>query len=518
MHIDEDLGHGHGHGHGHSHANDHDEASFDAEAEALIWAIDNVELLTVGVDVGSATSHVMFAKVLLRRQAQALSSRFKVVKREILYYSPVFVTPYLSGTRIDVNALRVFLDESYRAAGLLPEAVDAGAVILTGVALERENSRTIAELFAEQGGKFVCAAAGHNLEARLAANGSGAVAMSAKLGQEILVIDIGGGTTKFALARGGELIATLVVPGGGRLLAWDTEHRLERIEESLRPLAESLGIELTLGERVTPEHVTALTQAMAARIADAARGIAKPAEVLSGALPSDASPQRLLISGGVAEYLRHPDGTDLGHRDLGQSLAHALRTELDALDIPIEVAVDPIHATVIGASQFSVQLSGNTVHVSDERLLPLHNIPVVTVRHPGPSVDATALRDQIDTSLAQLDLLESTTPVAIALDWRGEPYYANLRGIADAVHAAHRDSPRRDQILVLCLNIDVAASVGAILDEERKLETGAVVIDGVELADLDFLDVGKRIRPANTIPIVIKSLLFPEPPSHTLVD
>ena len=517
MHIDDGHGHGHGGGHDHEHGHDHDADSLDPAAEALIWGIDNVELVTVGVDVGSATSHVMFAKVLLRRQAQALSSRFIVIKREVVYYSPVFVTPYLSGTRIDVDSLRVFLDECYRAAGLPPEEVDAGAVILTGVALERQNSRTIAELFAEQGGKFVCAAAGHNLEARLAANGSGAVAMSEHLGQEILMIDVGGGTTKLALAREGALVATLVVPGGGRLLAWDFDQRLERIEDSVRPLADSLGIELTLGERIAPEHLTALTQAMARRIADAARGITNPADVLSGALPADANPQRLLISGGVGEYLRHPDGTDLCHRDLGQGLAHALRTELGALDIPIDVAADPIHATVIGASQFSVQLSGNTVHVSDERLLPLHNIPVVGVPHSGASVDAAALRQQIDASLAQLDLLESTTPVAIALDWQGEPYYANLRGIADGVHAAHRDSPRRDQTLVVSLKSDVAASVGAILGEELGLDTGVIVVDGVELADLDFLDVGQRIRPANTIPIVIKSLLFPEPSAHTPV-
>ena len=37
-----------------------------------IWAADNVELVTVGVDVGSSTSHLMFAKVHLQRLTTAL--------------------------------------------------------------------------------------------------------------------------------------------------------------------------------------------------------------------------------------------------------------------------------------------------------------------------------------------------------------------------------------------------------------------------------------------------------------
>jgi ethanolamine utilization protein EutA len=67
-------------------------------------------------------------------------------------------------------------------------------VILTGVALERANAPRIAQLFADEGGRFVCASAGHNLEALLAAHGSGSVARSAD-GEVVLNVDVGGGTT-----------------------------------------------------------------------------------------------------------------------------------------------------------------------------------------------------------------------------------------------------------------------------------------------------------------------------------
>jgi ethanolamine utilization protein EutA (predicted chaperonin) len=34
--------------------------------------------------------------------------------------------------------------------------------------------------------------------------------------------------------------------------------------------------------------------------------------------------------------------------------------------------------------------------------------------------------------------------------------------------------------------------------------------DGLELAELHFVDVGEVIRPANVVPVVVKSLIFPE--------
>src|SRR5438552_12923103 len=166
------------------------------ELASLAWKIDNVELLTVGVDIGSSTSHLLFARLHLQRLAQTLSSRFAVVKREVLHRSPVLLTPYRPDGLIDVQALESFVHAAYSEAGLSPDQIDTGAVILTGAALERANARAVAELFAGSGGKFVCASAGHNLEGILAAHGSGAVALSHQRKETLLHVDVGGGTTK----------------------------------------------------------------------------------------------------------------------------------------------------------------------------------------------------------------------------------------------------------------------------------------------------------------------------------
>ena len=71
-----------------------------------IWKQDNVELTTVGVDVGSSTSHLMFSKVHLQRLAEGLSSRFVVVNRQVLWRSPILLTPYRPDYTIDAEELK----------------------------------------------------------------------------------------------------------------------------------------------------------------------------------------------------------------------------------------------------------------------------------------------------------------------------------------------------------------------------------------------------------------------------
>src|SRR5205814_10611159 len=99
--------------------------------------------------------------------------------------------------------------------------LDTGAIILTGEAVRRSTARAIADLLAEEAGEFVCASSGHNLEAVMAAHGSGAVGHSRQLGRAVLSVDIGGGTSKLTLARNGEIIETAATNVGGRLVATD---------------------------------------------------------------------------------------------------------------------------------------------------------------------------------------------------------------------------------------------------------------------------------------------------------
>ncbi|HZD75214.1 MAG TPA: ethanolamine ammonia-lyase reactivating factor EutA, partial [Actinomycetota bacterium] len=206
------------------------------------WATERLELVTVGIDVGSSTSHLLLSRVRLRRAGSALSSRFLVVAREALHRSPIMLTPYQPDGRIDAVRLGDFVAAAYRAAGIGPAGIDTGAVILTGQALRRANARPIAEALAATSGRFVCVTAGHHLEALLAANGSGAVALSRARRATVLHADIGGGTTKLAHIRNGEVLATAALEVGGRLLVRDRAGRVTRLEPAGALAAAAAGV------------------------------------------------------------------------------------------------------------------------------------------------------------------------------------------------------------------------------------------------------------------------------------
>src|SRR5438309_3513581 len=201
------------------------------EVNEVAWSADNVELTTVGIDIGSSTSHMMFARVHLQRLGTALSSRFVVVDRRVVWQSPILLTPYLPDFTIDIDELAGFIGGCYPYAGVEPSDIDSGAVILTGEAIKRRNARAIADLFAEEAGRFVCASAGHHMECQLSAHGSGAVALSRGHNATLLNVDIGGGTTKLALIEKGRIVATAAIAVGGRLLVEQTKSGLVRIEE-----------------------------------------------------------------------------------------------------------------------------------------------------------------------------------------------------------------------------------------------------------------------------------------------
>src|SRR5215813_10673333 len=187
---------------------------------------DELCVLSVGVDIGSSTSHLVFSRIVLER----LDSRYVVTERESFYQSDILLTPYADEDLIDADALGAFIERQYRDAKVDPDEIDAGALILTGVAVRRTNARSIGELFARQAGKMVAVSAGDNLETVMAAYGSGAVARSIRDKSTVMNIDIGGGTSKIAVCADGKVIDLTAIDVGARLVCLDGASRIVRIE------------------------------------------------------------------------------------------------------------------------------------------------------------------------------------------------------------------------------------------------------------------------------------------------
>ncbi len=239
----------------HDHDHDFDDDDGPLEDNPL-WRQDNVSLTTVGIDIGSSGTQVIFSRVHLRRLAEDLTSRYYVVSRETLFQSPVALTPYQSEERIDDDKLGEIIDDAYVAAGLSPDKIDTGVVILTGEALRRENAQGIAKILSEQGGEFVTATAGHHMEAMLAAYGSGAARVSSDETKRILNIDIGGGTTKLGLVENGKVIATAAVHIGGRLQVVE-DGKIVRLDPAGKHHAKRAGFSWNRGDAVEADELAA---------------------------------------------------------------------------------------------------------------------------------------------------------------------------------------------------------------------------------------------------------------------
>jgi ethanolamine utilization protein EutA len=498
------------------HRYDHDHDGLTPMEENPIWQQDNVLLHSVGIDVGSSGTQVVFSRLHLRRIGEELTSRYVVIRRDAFYHSPIALTPYESSDRIDTEALGGIVDLAYHDARITPETVDTGVVILTGEALRRRNAARITRALAERAGQLVCASAGHNMEAMLAAFGSGAARVSYDRGLRLLNLDIGGGTTKLGLIEGGRVQGTAALHVGGRLLVVDGAHRLVRLDPAGHEHAHRAGFTWEIGDRIEPGELEEVADHMAAELLEAiwTRPLRDHIEqlYLTEPIPDLGHLDGIMVSGGVAEYVYHRELRDFG--DLGLHLGRAVRRRLDQLDVPLLPAGECIRATVLGASEYSVQLSGNTGWISDpDGLLPRRDLPVVRPPYAlATQIDPEELARAIRAHLGVFDRRHHATPVALALHWSGPPTYERLLTFARGLVAGLAERVENREPLYLLLDGDVAMTLGRLLRDEFEVRGALLVIDGLSLGDFDFIDLGRVRFPSNTVPVTIKSLVFNQDP------
>ena len=471
---------------------------------------DEIQLTSVGVDIGSSTSHLVFSRLELERQ----NTRYVIVRRTVLRESEILLTPYVDdGTTIDSDALSHFIEAQYRSAGLHRDEVDTGALILTGVAVLRHNARAIGELFAKEAGRFVAVSAGDGLEATMAANGSGAVRESARSGDTAMNVDIGGGTSKVAICQGGRVAEVTSVDVGARLVAFDENGVVTRIEEAGRRHAEAVGVALEIGAQLTADDMQKIAAEMADRLMEVIGldGVSTQTRGLLR-LPPLAHRSRVdtvMFSGGVSEFIYGHEPRTFG--DLGPLLGKEIKGRIGQLGAVLMTPVAGIRATVIGASQYTIQVSGSTIFISPVDIVPIRNIPVVTPEFDfdGDDIDQQGVEQAVEAGLTRLDLTGADTPVAVALHWGGSATFGRLDSFCKGVAQAMRSVLSQGHPLVLVSDGDIGGLLGLHLREEMQLPSPVVSIDGVELREFDYIDIGALIPTSGAVPVVIKSLVFP---------
>ena len=435
-------------------------------------------LLSVGLDVGTTSTQLIVSRLRIENKAGSFAvPELQIQQRQILYESPIHLTPLLRGERIDAPALQKLVDQEYAAAGITQAQVDTGAIIITGETSRKENARAVLEVLSGYAGEFVVATAGPDLESILAAKGSGAVAYSESTGKTLLHMDIGGGTSNLALIEKGHITATGCLNVGGRLLKLTPEGKLTYVS----PVLEGI-FHKQLVEVVCREELERLAEKLVQALEEAA-GLRQTGELsqklrTAGTEPFSPPPRAVIsFSGGVADCIDTVK-PHLAFGDLGPELGQAIRKSRLCAG-QYRLGDQTIRATVIGAGSHSTQLSGSTVFYQNIAF-PLKNLPVV--------LTAEELRVQDGTAVLAMQGIKA-------------PTYGALKELAEQLLRGFDGGT-----LILALEQDMAKALGQLL--ALRLGAGAKIlcIDRVRLEEGSFLDVGAPVGPA--LPVVVKTLIL----------
>lgn len=438
-------------------------------------------LKSIGLDVGTTSTQMVVSALTIENRASGFSvPDMDITRREVLYKSPVYFTPLLSGDLVDGNGIREIVEKEYWSAGIRREEVDTGAVIITGETSRKENARAVLEALSDYAGDFVVATAGPDLESILAAKGAGAVDYSADTGKTVLHMDIGGGTSNLTLIREGTVIRTGCLNVGGRLVRFDDKEKITYISPVLAGLTD-----LKVGALAEEGELYPIAQLLAAALETAAGRGFRP--IPEGLFTEEAETRweppeesvAVSFSGGVADCIEGKQAWQT-YGDIGVLLGRAIG-ESSLCSGDYRLGKETIRATVIGAGCHSAQLSGSTVYYQNVHF-PLKNLPVTHIHSPE-------------------EVIAQSEGVAV-IAWPGiqSPDYGQIKAAAKAI-VRGKAGP-----IILCLEQDMAKALGQALALELPREAAILCIDRVRLPEGSYLDIGSPAGGA--LPVVVKTLVM----------
>ena len=469
-----------------------------------------LNLISAGIDVGTTTSHLIFSKLQLEKIYTPRGVKFEVTNREILYKGTITLTPLIDGSNIDYLKLVEFIKSEYINANMSIDDIDTGAVIITGESAKKENAEDLVKALAYKAGKFVCAAAGPNFESVIAAMGSGAAQYSKESKKTVMNIDIGGGTSNIAIVKDGEVLNAACVNVGGRLLAFDDDNHIIRIEEPIRNLEEKMGLTFDYGMKISEDQKREMAKILAESLFENLNQklesqIAKNL-LMTNPVEYDGEIDELMFSGGVAEYIYKK--TEKNYGDLGIYLGEEIRKIIEAKNIAIHQPIELIRATVIGAGQYTLQVSGVTTHISDIDILPIHNIPVLEPKIDNKKITEESVKIAIQRSLNMFDIVEGEEPVALSFKGAIGGSYAGLTTFVKGVIAALPNTIRKENPVIMVFDRDIGNSVGNVMKRETDAKKNIISVDEIIIQEGDFIDIDQPKAGGQVVPVVVKSLVF----------
>lgn len=477
---------------------------------------DKTAILSVGIDVGTSTTQVVFSKLQMDNAGGYFSvPRVAIVDKEVVYKSEVYMTPLKTDVLIDTDALRDIVAAEFRKAGYRPEDTDSGAVIITGESARKENSDAVLKSLSDFAGDFVVSAAGPDMESLIAGKGSGAWQYSMDHHCRVANLDIGGGTTNVVLFEDGETLARGCLDIGGRLICMNPQGIITKVSPAAAVMAQAAGVSVSVGDRCDELKLTAVTRQMAAAL-NAYLGVGtKDIDAIlrqiktpgSSDFPVPEKVQAVFFSGGVADLIYHESADTWAYGDIGVLLGRAIRESRLFTDFQKMEPGETIRATVVGAGTYTTTISGSTITYSDD-IFPLKNIPVI----------------KLDEELQEACFAGETEPVIRRIQWvlgqndeehfilampgkRNPGYMEMKRAAASIRQIMDRVQPPGEPIL-LVIESDIAKAMGQMIRQQPELKRQVVAIDSIHVEDGEYVDMGKPMMDGMVIPVVVKTLIF----------
>lgn len=457
------------------------------------------ELLSVGIDIGTSTTQLVFSKITVENTASSFSvPRIAITDKKIAYKSKIYFTPLLDHKTIDCDGIKTIIENEYHHAGVPKEKIDTGAVIITGETARKENAREVLQTLSGFAGDFVVATAGPDLESIISGKGAGASEYSKKHKTNVLNIDIGGGTSNFALFHNGEVIDTGCMDIGGRLIKIDKDRHITYISPKIQKIAPDLKV----GMELTEHNISPVIEKMVQTLMQGANILPRDELFDLFVTNKGIAPHHKIdcisFSGGVSDYVYNQEYDELyKYGDIGVILGKAIYNSRLETEYKLVKASETIRATVVGAGTHTTEISGSTISYTDN-VLPLKNLPVLKLTEDDESNLAEAIHHKIEWYKADSKI----DKLAIAFKGVKPPSFTEITKYAeDIVKSTKMLNP-----LVIVTENDIAKALGQTL--QSKTSSPIVCIDGIQLSNGDYIDIGKPVADGAVVPVVIKTLVF----------
>jgi ethanolamine utilization protein EutA len=455
----------------------------------------------VGLDCGSTTTNAVVAAARLTTGALG---RVEITDMEAIFRSEMVFTP-LDGERIDAARLEAQLDHWLVSAGTKPEEIFGGGALITGLAAQRSNARSIAAMFEARLADAVIAVADDpRMESWLAFMGNCLALSKARPQTPLLNIDIGGGTTNLALGIDGQVVATGALYVGARHFRFEPgTYRLSGLSAYATDLLEHLKIDRRVGDTLERREIDAIIDFYIDLIVAGLTGndelltspigqrhIQVPLRTIGNADASSA----VTLSGGVGQlvYQQQGGGPPLGithFGDLGGELAERIVREQRIVERMQGLVPEGLgRATVYGLLRHSTELSGSTLYLPHPERLPLKNVPIVGRLAPAASDE----RWRQALALAAVSEPAACLQIELAKKESDGQNLDEVRALGTRLAGFLQERPMpAGRPLVVLVPANLGKVLGNYITQWSTLETELIVIDEVPTRDAQFVRLGR---------------------------